>query len=89
VGRKLPFEMGRYLRGLFHPVSEFIEANAGDAALAPFVTGLKRAFEALQGATAMIAERGLRDPEEAGAASTDYLRLMGLVAMAYVFARAA
>lgn len=87
VGRKLPADMGRNLRGLFHPVSAFIEANAAEEALAPFVTGLKRAFEALQGATAMIAERGLRDPEEAGAAATDYLRLMGLVAMAYCFAK--
>jgi alkylation response protein AidB-like acyl-CoA dehydrogenase len=88
VGRKLPANMGRVLRGLFHPISAFIEDNAADAALTPFVTGLKRAFEALQGATAMIAERGMRDPEEAGAAATDYLRLMGLVAMAYCFARA-
>ena len=87
VGRKLPANMGRVLRGLFHPISAFIEDNT-DAALAPFITGLKRAFEALQGATAMIAERGMRDPEEAGAAATDYLRLMGLVAMAYCFARA-
>jgi alkylation response protein AidB-like acyl-CoA dehydrogenase len=89
VGRKLPADMGRKLRGLFHPIASFIEDNGADASLAPFVTGLKRAFEALQGATAMIAERGLRDPEEAGAAATDYLRLMGLVAMAYTFARAA
>jgi alkylation response protein AidB-like acyl-CoA dehydrogenase len=88
VGRKLPADMGRKLRGLFHPISDFIETHAADAGLMPFVAGLKRAFEALQGATAMIAERGLRDPEEAGAAATDYLRLMGLVAMAYVFARA-
>jgi hypothetical protein len=88
VGRKLPADMGRKLRGLFHPIAAFIEDNGADAGLAPFVTGLKRAFEALQGATALIAERGMRDPEEAGAAATDYLRLMGLVAMAYVFARA-
>ena len=87
VGRKLPANMGRVLRGLFHPISAFIE-DTQDPALAPFITGLKRAFEALQGATAMIAERGMRDPEEAGAAATDYLRLMGLVAMAYCFARA-
>jgi hypothetical protein len=36
----------------------------------------------------MIAQRGLKDPEEAGAAATDYLRLLGLVAMGYCFARA-
>jgi alkylation response protein AidB-like acyl-CoA dehydrogenase len=88
VGRKLPADMGRKLRGLFHPISDFIEAHGADTGLAPFVTGLKRAFEALQGATAILAEKGLRDAEEASAAATDYLRLMGLVAMAYTFARA-
>ena len=34
-----------------------------------------------------IAEHGMRDPEEAGAAATDYLRLMGLVALGYMWAR--
>jgi alkylation response protein AidB-like acyl-CoA dehydrogenase len=88
VGRKLGAHMGRYLRSFFHPVSQFIEGNAQDEALAPFITGLKRAFEALQGSTAIIAQRGLKDPEEAGAAATDYLRQLGLTAMAYTFARA-
>jgi hypothetical protein len=34
-----------------------------------------------------IAQHGMRDPEEAGAAATDYLRLMGLVALGYMWAR--
>jgi hypothetical protein len=42
----------------------------------------------LQGATAIIAERGLKDAEEGGAAASDYLRLLGLVAMGYCFAKA-
>ena len=29
----------------------------------------------------------MRDPEEAGAAATDYLRLFGLVALGYLWAR--
>lgn len=88
VGRKMPANMGRYLRSFFHPVSDFLEANAGDAALKPMIDGLTQAFGALQLATGMIAQRGLKDPEEAGAAATDYLRLMGLVAMGYCFAKA-
>jgi hypothetical protein len=36
-----------------------------------------------------IAQNGMRDPEEAGAAATDYLRLMGLVALGYMWARTA
>ncbi|VFU16545.1 protein of unknown function (plasmid) [Methylocella tundrae] len=33
--------------------------------------------------------RGLRNPEEAGAAATDYLRLFGLTALAYLWTRMA
>ncbi|MFT3965046.1 MAG: acyl-CoA dehydrogenase C-terminal domain-containing protein [Sphingobium sp.] len=87
IGRKLPFEMGRYLRSFFHPVSNFIADNK-DGPLKPMVEGLEKAFGALQLATARIAEKGLKDPEEAGAAATDYLRLLGLVAMGYCFAKA-
>ena len=93
VGRKLPAHMGRNLRSFFHPVAAFIEANGGanDAGgpLQPLVKGLEKAFGALQLATAHIAEKGMADPEEAGAAATDYLRLLGLVAIGYCFARAA
>ncbi len=89
VGRKLPAHMGRYLRTFFHPVSAFIEANSADPQIGEMVKGLSRAFGALQLATATIAQRGLRDPEEAGAAASDYLRLFGLVALAYLWARAA
>ena len=89
VGRKLAAHMGRYLRAFFHPVSTFLEDHAGDAAIGEMVTALHQAFGALQLATGMIAQRGLKDPEEAGAAGTDYLRLLGLVALGYCFARSA
>jgi len=88
VGRKLGAHTGRYLRSFFHPVSQFIEENSGEGPLKPMVDGLARAFGALQLSTATIAQRGLADPEEAGAASTDYLRLLGLVAIAYCYAKA-
>ncbi len=88
VGRKLPFEMGRYLRSFFHPVAAFIEENKGEGPMKPMIDALEKAFGALQLSTATIAERGLKDPEEAGAAATDYLRLMGMVAVAYLFAKA-
>jgi alkylation response protein AidB-like acyl-CoA dehydrogenase len=88
VGRKLPAHGGRYLRAFFEPVSQFLESNSASEALAPMIAGLGQAFGALQQATAQIARQGLNDPEEAGAAATDYLRLLGMVAMGYCFARA-
>jgi alkylation response protein AidB-like acyl-CoA dehydrogenase len=89
VGRKLPANMGRSLRTFFHPVSAFIEANIADPAIGALVGPLAKAFGALQLATAHIAQAGLRDPEEAGAAATEYLRLFGFVALGYLWLRAA
>ena len=89
VGRKLPTHTGRLLRSFFHPVSEFIEANKADGELGPMIEGLEKAFGALQLSTATIAQKGMADPEEGAAAATDYLRLTGLVAMGYCFAKAA
>lgn len=88
VGRKLPDRMGRNLRSFFHPVSNFIEENAADPAIGKMVGGLQQAFGALQLSTGHIAQKGLKDPEEAAAAATDYLRLLGFVAMGYCFAKA-
>ena len=89
VGRKMPAHAGRFLRQFFHPVSDFIAQYAEDDDLAPFVQPLAKAFVRLQQATGQIARLGLGKPEEAGAAASDYLRLFGLTALAYMWARMA
>ena len=89
VGRKMPAHMGRLLRRFFHPVSDWIEAHRAHAGTGKMVVALERGFGALQLATATISERGLRDPEEAGAAATDFLRLLGIVAQGYMLVRSA
>ena len=89
VGRKMGAHYGRYLRAFFHPVQEFIEENADNEALQSIVLGLAKAFGRLQQATGVIAQKGLRNPEEAGAAATDYLNLFGYVAVAFMWAKAA
>ncbi len=89
VGRKLPHRMGRNLRAFFHPVSNFIEENAADPKIGKLVGGLQQSFGALQLSTGHIAQKGLKDPEEAAAAASDYLRLLGFVAIGYTFAKAA
>jgi alkylation response protein AidB-like acyl-CoA dehydrogenase len=89
VGRKLSSHYGRLLRRLFHPLAQFLADNGANLQLQEFVAPLGKAFERLQQATLTIAERGLRKPDEAGAAAYDYLRLMGLVVQGYVWARMA
>ena len=89
VGRKLPAHMGRSLRQFFHPVDAFLQENMGDPAMKDFVMPLAKSFARLQQATAWVAEQGLKDPEQAGAASADYLKMFGLVSLAYMWARMA
>lgn len=89
VGRKLPANMGRGLRRFFHPVQDFIDGNQNDPAIGKLVQGFARGFGALQLATSFIAEKALKDPEEAGAAATEYLRLFGLVALGFMWMRSA
>ncbi|HUO88184.1 MAG TPA: acyl-CoA dehydrogenase C-terminal domain-containing protein [Rhizomicrobium sp.] len=89
VGRKLPAHAGRSLRGFFHPVAAFIEENRNHPMLGEMVKGYEKAFGALQLATAHIATKGLSDPEEVGASASEYLRLFGLVALGYIWARSA
>ncbi len=85
VGRKMGQHMGRYLRRFFHPVSEFIEANQTNADLQEFIFPLAKSFAKLQQATAVIAQKGMKDPIEAGAASSSYLRHFALVAMGFMW----
>lgn len=89
VGRKLPQDMGRLLRRFFHPVSDDLQADMENEELAEFVMPLFKAFAKLQQATVHIAQSGLRDPEEAAAAASDYLRMFGLVAVGWMWLRMA
>ncbi|NIO09387.1 MAG: acyl-CoA dehydrogenase, partial [Deltaproteobacteria bacterium] len=89
VGRKMPQHAGRLLRRFFHPVSEFIETNAANPEMQEFVAPLTKAFGRLQQVTLWVAQEGLKDREQAGAAATDYLRMFALVALAFLWARMA
>lgn len=89
VGRKMGQGYGRLLRRFFHPVQKFIETEGDNAEMGEFVMPLAKAFMKLQQSTATIAQKGLKNPDEAGAASTDYLRQFALVAMAYMWAKMA
>jgi len=85
VGRKMPQSFGRLLRRFFHPVQEFITENQANAEMSEFIFPLAKAFSKLQQATAIIAQKGLKNPDEAGAASSDYMRQFALVALAYMW----
>jgi hypothetical protein len=85
VGRKLAAEGGRGVMGFFAELDAFVEANEADAQMKPFTEGLAKAKGELQEATMWLMQNGLANPDNAGAASTDYLHLVGLTALAYMW----
>ncbi|GGF55508.1 MULTISPECIES: acyl-CoA dehydrogenase C-terminal domain-containing protein [Terasakiella] len=87
IGRKMPDKAGRLLRRFFHPVQDYIEQNVMDDELGEFVQPLAKAFGRLQQATGQLARVGMGKPEEAAAGATEYLRLFGLVGLAYMWCR--
>ncbi|MDG1544700.1 MAG: acyl-CoA dehydrogenase C-terminal domain-containing protein, partial [Candidatus Poseidoniia archaeon] len=80
-----PQHMGRLLRRFFHPALEFIEANKEDENMKEFIDPFAKALKGLQKTTLYMAQKGLSDPYEIGAAATDYLRQFGLEAMGYMW----
>ena len=87
VARKLPKDGGRALMAFLGEVSQFLAAEKSDAALAPYLGGLQAALGHLQQASMWLSRNGVADPDNAGAASTDYMHLFGLTALGYMWAR--
>ncbi len=87
VGRKMGQGYGRLLRRLFHPLQAFLEEEMNDQKMQEYVLPLMKAFGKLQQSTAMIAQKGMKNPDEAGAASSDYLRQFALVVLGYMWCK--
>ena len=89
VGRKMSAHYGRYLRAFFHPVQAFIEENAADPAMEEHIMALAKSLGRLQQAVGAVAQKGMSNPNEAGAAAMDLLNLFAYVALGYLWARMA
>jgi len=85
VGRKLAANGGRAVQAFFKEVGEFCEQNRNDEKMAPFTKALKKGLDDLQAATMWLVQNAMQKPENAGAASTDYLHLFGIVALGYMW----
>jgi 3-(methylsulfanyl)propanoyl-CoA dehydrogenase len=85
VGRKLALNGGRGVQAFFKEVGEFCETNRSDEMLAPFTKALKKGLNDLQAATMWLMQNAMAKPDNAGAASTDYMHLFGLVALGYMW----
>jgi len=89
VGRKLGRKGGAAPLALFTLLTGWLGETEKNEALAPYFKGVKRGVETLQAATMWLAQHGLQNPNDAGAAASDYLRLMGITMLALMWAQMA
>lgn len=89
VGRKLAADGGRAVMSFFAEIDAYVAEHGEDPTLKPFVEGLAAAKVQLQDGTMWLMQNGLANPDNAGAASTDYMHLFGLTALAYMWAKIA
>ena len=89
VGRKLGRDGGRAITAFFKEVSDYVKEHSADEAMKPYVAPLGEALATLQQATMWFMQNAPKKPDNAGAGSTDYMHLFGLVALAYMWAQMA
>ena len=88
VGRKLPANGGRALMAFMAELDAFA-AEPADEALAPFIDGVKSAKAQLQEGSLWLLQNGTASPDAAAASSHDYLNILALAGLAYMWARMA
>jgi len=89
LGRKIPEGGGRLAKRFFALAEGELAAAAEDAALADIAKPVAEALRTLQRTTGAVMSRALQNPEEVGAAASEYLRLFGLVATGWMWVRLA
>ncbi|MGV6807366.1 MAG: acyl-CoA dehydrogenase C-terminal domain-containing protein, partial [bacterium] len=85
LGRKVLGSKLELLKGFTVEIQQFVEANAAN----PLVQKFMGYAKTLQDSTALVAERAMKDRDEIGAASVDYLMMVGYLALGYLWAQAA
>lgn len=84
LGRKVVADKGQAFAVFVAEVQEFIDSAALDNAV---LSQLQEELNQLQTVTQTLLERAADDPHSVGAASVEYLHLLGYVAYAYMWAK--
>ena len=87
IGRKLPKDGGRAMMAFLGEVQAFVKESGEDEAA--FAKPLQAALGDLQQATMWLMQNAMGNPDNAGAGATDYMHLLGLVALGYMWCRIA
>jgi alkylation response protein AidB-like acyl-CoA dehydrogenase len=89
VGRKLPANGGRAIMALLGDIGAWLKAHEADEGLKPLLGPLSASLGHLQQASLWLMQNGMKAPDNAGAAATDYMHLLGLVLLGFMWAKMA
>ncbi|MCU0074069.1 acyl-CoA dehydrogenase C-terminal domain-containing protein [Pseudomonas koreensis] len=89
LGRKVLGSQGKLLRNFTKIVHKFCAANAGHAQLGGFVAQLDGLNQQWGELTAKVGMAAMKNPDEVGAASVDYLMYSGYIVLGYLWLRMA
>jgi alkylation response protein AidB-like acyl-CoA dehydrogenase len=89
IGRKVPEGNGRLMRRFLKLVQDDVKAASGDPKLAELARPLGDAVRSLQETVMGVMQAAMKNPDEAGAAASDFLRMMGAVATGWMWLRMA
>ena len=86
VGRKLPKDGGRAMRAFVEEVNGFTKKHMDNEAMQPYTKPLRDGVKKLEASMMWLMQNAMQNPNNAGAASTDFMHLFGLVALGYMWA---
>ncbi|MDZ5434705.1 acyl-CoA dehydrogenase C-terminal domain-containing protein [Pseudomonas fluorescens] len=89
LGRKVLGSQGKLLRGFTRIVHKFCAANAGHPQLASYVAQLNELNQQWGELTTRVGMAAMKNPDEVGAASVDYLMYSGYIVLGYLWLRMA
>lgn len=89
LGRKILMDQGARLKQFGALVQAFVDENGTSADMDEFVTPLADLAGKVQKLTMELGLKAMAKPDEVGAASVDYLRVLGHLVFAYFWARMA
>ena len=89
LGRKVLGDSGAKLRKFGKLVAELVEAEGTNEDMAEFIDPLADLGQKVEKLTMEIGMKALQNPDEAGAAAVDYLRVIGHLVLGYFWARMA
>ena len=89
LGRKVLGSQGKLLRGFTKIVHKFCAANANHAQLGSFVAQLNGLNQQWGDLTMKVGMAAMKNPDEVGAASVDYLMYSGYIVLGYLWLRMA